>query len=278
MRVFILMLAVTVCYTITSLSDKYAVAEAKFNGNEFTFLMCSSMSVFIGLSLPFQEIRFVLSWQSFAAIFLIAVSKMLEFQMSALILKHLSAFELKAWLGVTLFASYITDVIYGADLRGIKLACISVTAVGLILIAKSAKDGSTDYRRMLLPLVLYLASKYGYGLIIKSFSYCISPTAQLLPALLVISLILLTKISPAELFRKNPGGALRVILARIPNAAGMLMENAVISISLADYSFIQPMILVSLFIIGLLRREQRTRLNLIGSVICIAGIAAFQLV
>lgn len=36
MNVFILMLAVTACYTITSLSDKYAVAEAKFTGNEFT--------------------------------------------------------------------------------------------------------------------------------------------------------------------------------------------------------------------------------------------------
>ena len=31
----------------------------------------------------------------------------------------------------------------------------------------------------------------------------------------------------------------------------MLLENAVISISLANYSFIQPMILVMLFVIGL---------------------------
>lgn len=58
----------------------------------------------------------------------------------------------------------------------------------------------------------------------------------------------------------------------------MLLENAVISISLANYSFIQPMILVTLFVIGLIRREKRSQLNLIGSIICIVGIVAFQLV
>ena len=33
------MLTVMCCYTTTSLSDKYAVADAKFSGDEFTFLM-----------------------------------------------------------------------------------------------------------------------------------------------------------------------------------------------------------------------------------------------
>lgn len=118
MNVAILMMAVTACYTITSLSDKYAVAEAKFTGNEFTFLMCSSMSVFLALTLPFQTLHFMLTWQSFAAILLIALCKMLEFQMSALVLKQLSAFELKAWLGVTLFTSYISLLNTGITSRG----------------------------------------------------------------------------------------------------------------------------------------------------------------
>ena len=121
------MMAVTACYTITSLSDKYAVAEA-----EFTFFMCSSMSVFLALTLPFQTLHFTLTWQSFAAILLIALCKMLEFQMSALVLKQLSAFELKAWLGVTLFTSYITDVFYGEILRVSKLLCIVVTVIDLV--------------------------------------------------------------------------------------------------------------------------------------------------
>lgn len=54
MNVVILMLAVTACYTICSLNDKYAAAKANFSGDEFTFLMCSSMSVFLALSLRFR--------------------------------------------------------------------------------------------------------------------------------------------------------------------------------------------------------------------------------
>ncbi len=277
MNVVILMLAVMVCYTITSLSDKYAVSEAKFTGNEFTFLMCSSMSFFLAFTLPFQELRFTLTWQSFAAILLIAACKMFEFQMSALVLKQLSAFELKAWLGITLFVSYITDVMYGADLRVLKIICIIITVTGLIFIAKSGRDGKIEYRKIAVPLVLYLAAKYGYGLVIKAFTPYVSSTMQLLPALVIIAAIMLFKIKPSEIIKKNKRGALKVILARIPNAAGMLLENAVIAISLANYSFIQPMILVSLFLIGIMRKAEHSKLNLIGSVICVAGVVMFQI-
>lgn len=276
MNVIILMLAVTACYTICSLNDKYAAAKANFSGDEFTFLMCSSMSVFLALSLPFQNLSFSLTWQSFLAVLLVAMCKMLEFQMSARVLKQLSAFELKAWLGITLFASYFTDILFGSELNIIKLICIFATAAGLVFIARSSKGG-VNYKQIILPLVLYLVSKYGYGLIIRSFSPYASSTMQLLPAMVIISLIMLTRVHIRELIKNNRSGVVKVVLARIPNTLGMLLENAVISISLANYSFIQPMILVTLFVIGLIRREKRSRLNLIGSMICIVGIVAFQL-
>lgn len=276
MNVVILMLAVTACYTICSLNDKYAAAKANLSGDEFTFLMCSSMSVFLAVSLPFQNLSFSLTWQSFLAISLVAACKMLEFQMSARVLKQLSAFELKAWLGITLFASYFTDILFGSELNIIKLICIFATAAGLIFIARSSKGG-VNYKQIILPLVLYLVSKYGYGLIIRSFSPYASSTMQLLPAMVIISLIMLPRVHIRELIKNNRSGVVKVVLARIPNTLGMLLENAVISISLANYSFIQPMILVTLFVIGLIRREKRSRLNLIGSMICIVGIVAFQL-
>ena len=276
MNVVILMLAVTACYTICSLNDKYAAAKANFSSDEFTFLMCSSMSVFLAVSLPFQNLSFSLTWQSFLAISLVAVCKMLEFQMSARVLKQLSAFELKAWLGITLFASYFTDILFGSELSIIKLICIFATAAGLVFIARSS-NGGVNYKQIILPLVLYLVSKYGYGLIIRSFSPYASSTMQLLPAMVIISLIMLPRVHIRELIKNNRSGVVKVVLARIPNTLGMLLENAVISISLANYSFIQPMILVTLFVIGLIRREKRSRFNLIGSIICIVGIVAFQL-
>lgn len=276
MNVVILMLAVTACYTICSLNDKYAAAKANFSGDEFTFLMCSSMSVFLALSLPFQNLSFSLTWQSFLSVLLVVVCKMLEFQMSARVLKQLSAFELKAWLGITLFASYFTDILFGSELNIIKLICIFATAAGLVFIARSSKGG-VNYKQIILPLMLYLVSKYGYGLIIRSFSPYASSTMQLLPAMVIISLIMLPRVHIRELIKNNRSGVVKVVLARIPNTLGMLLENAVISISLANYSFIQPMILLTLFVIGLIRREKRSRLNLIGSIICIVGIVAFQL-
>lgn len=278
MDTIILMLAVTACYTVTSLSDKYAASDAKFNGHEFTFLMCSSMAVFIGVTLPFQELYFEWTWHSFAAIILVAASKIFEFEMNVLILRQLSAFELKAWLGITLFVSYFTDVFYGAELSVLKLLCISAAALGLIFIARSGRENKIQYREIVLPLILYIASKYGYGLIIKSFTPYISSTMQLFPALVIVALITLPKARPKEIFKKNPKGAIKVVFARIPNAAGMIMENIVISVSLANYAFIQPMILVTLFAIDLIRKESCSKLNLIGSIICVIGVAAFQFV
>lgn len=277
MNAVILMLAVTACYTICSLNDKYAAAKANLSGDEFTFLMCSSMSVFLAVSLPFQQLSFSFEWQSVLAVLLVVVCKMLEFQMSARVLKQLSAFELKTWLGITLFASYFTDILFGYELNIIKLICIFATAAGFVFVARSSKGGGVNYKQIILPLVLYLVSKYGYGLVIKSFSSYVSSTMQLLPAMVIISLIMLPRVHIRELIKNNRSGVVKVVLARIPNTLGMLLENVVISISLANYSFIQPMILVTLFIIGLIRREKRSRFNLIGSIICIVGIVAFQL-
>lgn len=35
----ILMVLVVICYTITSLNDKYAVSKAEMNGSQMTFVM-----------------------------------------------------------------------------------------------------------------------------------------------------------------------------------------------------------------------------------------------
>ncbi|MDE7193025.1 MAG: hypothetical protein K2O14_03545, partial [Oscillospiraceae bacterium] len=165
-----------------------------------------------------------------------------------------------------------------AKLSVLKLLCIAITVLGLIFIARSGEKKEVDYKKIALPLALYLTAKFGYGLVIKGFSEYASPSMQLLPALVLISLLLLPKADPLKIFKDNPKGALRVVLARIPNTAGMIIENAVISISLASYSFIQPMILVSLFVIGLIRRERYTKLNIIGNVVCVVGVISFQIV
>lgn len=72
-------------------------------------------------------------------------------------------------------------------------------------------------------------------------------------------------------------GVLIVILCKLPNALGLLGENAVAAQSLTNYSFIQPMILIVVLVLDLIRKNTRpTGLNLAGSVVCVIGILGFQ--
>ena len=274
-----LMLMVVLCYTICSLSDKYAVAKIKFNGNELTFLMAAATALFMTFTLPFVDTRVIWGIPAVAAILLLTASKMLEFQMSALILQDMSAFELKAWLGICLFMSYFTDILMKTQgFSWLRLGFIAVTVVGLVLIAQAGRK-KIRYGKIVLPLIVYLIAKYGYGLVIAAAEPYISSTMCLYFALILLALILLPMAHPVRIFREKRNGGLFVVLTKIPNVAGLLGENAVIAVSLANYSFIQPMILVVLFFWGIARKEEEhDMLSVLGGIVCIVGIVGFQFV
>lgn len=275
----LMMLLVVFCYTICSLSDKYAVAKIKFNGNELTFLMAAATAVFMTVTLPFVDTRVSWGVPAIAAIILLTASKMLEFQMSALILRDMSAFELKAWLGICLFMSYFTDIwrkTQGFSWR--KLLFIVVTVVGLIFIAQAGKR-KIHYGKIVFPLLVYLVAKYGYGLVIAAAEPYISSTLCLYFALLLLALILLPVAHPVRIFREKCRGGLFVVFTKLPNVVGLLGENAVIAVSLANYSFIQPMILVVLFFLQIFQREEEhNRLSVLGGIVCVIGIVGFQVI
>ena len=275
----VLMLMVVLCYTICSLSDKYAVAKIKFNGNELTFLMAAATALFMTFTLPFVDTRVIWGIPAVAAILLLTASKMLEFQMSALILQDMSAFELKAWLGICLFVSYFTDIVMKTQrFSWLRLGFIAVTVIGLVLIAQAGRK-KIRYGKIVLPLIVYLAAKYGYGLVIAAAEPYISSTMCLYFALILLALILLPMAHPVRIFREKRNGGLFVVLTKIPNVAGLLGENAVIAVSLANYSFIQPMILVVLFFWGIARKEEEhDLLSVLGGLVCIVGIVGFQFV
>lgn len=272
------MLIVVFCYTICSLSDKYSVAKLKFNGNQFTFLMAAPTVIFLLPMLFFSDTKFIFGWQSILAVVLIMLSKLLEFQMATLILKDMSAFELKAWLGIILFASYFTDIIMQVDSFSVlKILAIAITAVGLFMIAKS-ENGRVPYKKIAIPLVVYLAAKWGYGMIITMSAPYISSFMALLLGLTLLALVLAPLAKPIKLFKEQFKGSMFVALTKIPNAIGLVTENIVIGISMTSYAFIQPMIMVTLFFIGIIRKENAKPLNIIGGIICIIGIVGFQLI
>ncbi len=272
-----LMLLVVVCYTICSLSDKYSIAKLKFDGNAFTFLMAAPTTVLLIFMLPFSDTHFVFGWQAITAIMLLALIKYLEFKMASYILDEMSAFELKAWLGLCLFASYAVDILSGINTFGLlKLISIVVTAVGLFMIAKSEK-GNINYKKIILPLIVYLVAKFGYGILISVSAPYISSYLTLLLGLAVLAIVLIPLAHPIKLFKTKFKGSMFVALTKIPNAIGLVLENMVIAISMTNYSFIQPMIMVTLFFIGIIRKESTKPLNIVGGIVCIIGILGFQL-
>lgn len=244
------MTAVVALYTICSLNDKYAVSKAKFNGSQLTFLM--------------------------------AACKYFEFSMSAKILQQMSVFELKAWLGLTLFMSYFTDIImYDQKISALKILCILVTAAGLVMVAVSGRK-KVDYLKIVIPLIVYIAVKFGYGFIMKAAEKHISSTMTLFFALIILAVVLIPSAKPLSIAAGSPEGkkgVFIVILCKLPNALGLLGENAVAARSLTNFSFIQPMILIVILMLDFMRKSTRpTGLNLAGSIVCVLGILGFQAV
>lgn len=278
----ILMLTVVALYTICSLNDKYAVSKAKYTGSQLTFLMAAGTVFFLLFTLPFSEIHFTLTPQSFIFILLIALSKYLEFNLSAKILISMSVFELKAWLGLTLFMSYFTDVfLYSSPLSILKILCIIITIAGLAMIARSGRK-KVEYRKIAVPLIVYLLTKFSYGFIVKAAEPYISSAMLMLFALIVLAIALIPAAKPHLIAKNSPEGTKGmaiVLLCKLPNAFGLLGENAVAAQSLTNYSFIQPMILVVIFISGLFNKSEKPEiLSIVGSIVLIAGILGFQFV
>lgn len=276
------MTAVVALYTITSLNDKYAVSKAKYNGSRLTFLMAAGTTVFLIFMLPFADTHFAVTPLSVLCVLLIALSKYLEFAMSARILIDMSVFELKAWLGIVTFLSYFTDVfMYSEKIAPVKLMCIALTAGGLIMIAKEGRK-KVNYKRIALPLVLYLASRFGYGFVMKAGETVISSTMTLFFALIILALAMLPSAKPWLIPKDSPEGVkgLAIVLGcKLPNALGLMGENAIVAASLTSASLLQPMILIVIFVMGLFdKSEKLSALRLGGSALVILGILGFELI
>ncbi|MGN0633167.1 MAG: hypothetical protein ACI4JW_04780 [Oscillospiraceae bacterium] len=303
MNEIILMLINAASYTICTVNDKKTVSKGGLSGSEFTFLVSLSTAFFMLLALPFLNIRASLCPMTFVICVLLILDKLAEFYMAAVSLSVLSAFEVKAWLGLALFLSYASDCLFfGEQPSAAKILCLPAACLGLALIASSGKsdsgrsaDKKKALRKIIPALMIYIFSKYAYGLIMRAGEPYLTKNTGLLISMLSLSVIMLPFVFP----KNKAGGSvvkrlysererpcelrqfkrvlLIVFLTRIPNIAGLLAENALIGISLTLYSFVQPLILVTLFFISVIKRERFTGKSLVGSVICILSIVGFQL-
>ena len=292
-------------YTICTLNDKKTVSRGGLSGSEFTFFISASTAAFMLPCLPFLHLRAALCPQTFGISALLVANKLCEFYTAAVCLSVLSAFEVKAWLGLAMFLSYGADcAIFGEAPSAAKLACLPFALAGLALIASGSGDtnGSGGRRKLtrgellrLIPaMALYIFANFSYGLIMRAGEPYLSKNTGLFISMLALTAIMAVAIFP----KRAEGGLLKrlylanerpcdyavfkkmlliVFLTRLPNIAGLLAENALIGMSLTIYSFVQPLILVTLFFITIAKRERFTAKNLLGSMMCVGAIAMFQI-
>lgn len=276
---FAVMLGVVGLYTICAFNDKYAVSKAKFTGAELTFIMAAATAVFLLMFMPVMKPEVHITPKAAIPVLLITFSKYVEFAVLPKILDCMTPFELKGWVGLTLFMSYFTDVLfYGTPLSFLGILFIIVTIGGLMLVARADRT-EIDYRKIWYWLVFYIAAKFGYGLIMRMTADILPNNMTLFFALILLALVSFLQIRPKEMFARPEGkkGVLIVAAAKLPNALGLLGENYTASRSLANYSFIQPLILISLFIAALMDKNRKLPLmSKIGGVVIACGVVGFQ--
>ena len=272
-----IMAVVIAAYTICNISDKYIVSKQKIHRNEYTFFLSLSSLFFLTFFLPFTNCTMELNMKSIGIIGGAALCKLIEFSTLAAVLKELTPFEVKAWLGICIFLSYFTDIMLGTEsFELFKFFMIVVSVLGLFLIVWD-NHRSINYKKIALFLALHIVSKYAYGLDIKQAAKIMSTTMTLYLSLIIVTLVMLPKVHPLITYREKKKGIKILCGARFVNVIGNIAENEVIKTSLVQYSFIQPGILILLFIDRLFHREHYEVKNIIGSILCISGIISFSI-
>ena len=277
---FAVMLSVVACYTLCAFNDKYAVSKARLTGAELSFIMSAGTIFFLLILMPFMKAEVHITPMALLPVALITLCKYVEFSVLPKILFCMTPFELKGWVGLTLFMSYFTDVVfYGTAPSLFGIMFILVTLAGLALVARADRS-EINYREIWMFLVLYLLAKFGYGLTMRTTKDILPNNITLILALTVLMFISFARIKTKDMISRPEGmkGVLIVAAAKLPNALGMLGENYTASRSLANYSFIQPLILISLFIAALTDKKRSLPLmSKIGGVVIACGVVGFQL-
>ena len=78
-----------------------------------------------------------------------------------------------------------------------------------------------NYKKIALPLILYLLQSYGYGFIITGSEKYVSSTMTMFFALILLSLVLIPLAKPLTIAKRSPEGKKGVgfvLASKLPNA------------------------------------------------------------
>lgn len=84
------------CYTISSLGDKYISVKLKYKASEFTFFVAVATLGWLGMIIIFDGWKLDVSGENILLLACLVLWKLGEFYSLAILLKIVSAYELKA--------------------------------------------------------------------------------------------------------------------------------------------------------------------------------------
>ncbi len=259
-----------ICYTISSLGDKYISAKLNCTPSEFTFLVSAATAFWIACMIPFTGWHIKLSFVMLGQIVLITGTKICEFYSSAILLKSVSAYELKTWLGINIVLSYVCNWIQGKSEGKMMMSVWSLFLfAGIVMIVRENKNEESPWRHVLLCCVFVL-SKLFYGLIMGFAARDSEKTSLLLIIMVIIAALQFPRVHIKKLLRKS--GITGAVATRIPNAGGLLFEAMAATENIFLYALIQPVQLLLLFITSILRKEKMGKIKIVGSLVCIVSI------
>jgi len=266
-----------VCYTISSLGDKYISSKLKCSPAEFAFIVSFATMLWIGVTFPFMGWGFQPNIRNGVVLLLLVLWKMAEFYTSALLLKTVSAYELKAWLGINIICSYFYNVfcgMYHIDIRII--FCSAILLLGIIMIMRGREKTeqilTESFGKLCVLFLLFILSKLLYGLTINQMTEDCKATSVLFLVMFFVALLQLPHIHVKELIRRKGAGA--AALTRLPNAGGLIFEAFVAMENIFLYSMIQPVQLALLFAASLIQKEPMGKMKFWGSLLCIFSVCA----
>ena len=261
-----------ICYTISSLGDKYISAKLKCTPAEFAFIVSFATMIWLGVTIPFTGFHFSFTIQNTLILLSLVVWKIMEFYTSALLLKTVSAYELKAWLGINIAFSYYYNIIQGIySWKPWLFLCTLLLLLGILMIIKDKTiEEQTSKKRLCILFLFFIASKFFYGFMMGKMTKDCKASSVLLLVMFLTAFIQLKKVSIKEIGKKK--GIIRAALTRIPNAAGLILEAFAAMENLFLYAMIQPIQLLLLFLFSLIKKEPMGKKKFIGSILCIFAV------
>lgn len=258
-----------VFYAITAYGDKYISVRLKCSPGEYTFLVSSATVLWLVICLPFTGWNLQLERQSLILLVFLVGWKVLEFYTTAVLLKTMEPYELKAWLGINVVLSYGINLWEGKSKVQLCMVVFAVALIiGITLIITSQKGKKISQN--IVVCLLYIFSKFMYGIHMGDMSQYGNSTTILIIVLSVVAMLQLPKLRMKSIPKKKELAT--AIMSRLTNGAGLITEAEAAVTNIYFYTLIQPLQLFVLFVISLLTKIPMNRKKRLGSVLCVAAV------